>query len=535
MTDSKEAGVLRSTLATLETRFREVKELYNAQKRELDEAAFENETMKATIERLKLECQDSSDREAGERKQRHALEMSAIELKKKLSEAVMAHKETEEAFKQSLNEIAVMRGELTQHVEQLKAEKRKALALDRELEQLRFLAERKEKEHRDNVELLTIQVKSYKAEAEDAQARLELVGGELQARTAKENKESSALTTKIRDLESREASLMVSLEDLQKKLAFYKEKATRRDYNSVSKHSILEKLASVAQFVAAMRESWATEMFIVRQEMSCMASLLTQTSDVYFQSLKPKQLRRHIEQNITSKIFSRFSPEADAALAACSFGPKAVLPASRPELPDARSAALRRAEEELLSLSSKITPKKPLTSELSATKKTASPPKAKEERKPLADLKLSTFGNSGLLHRELTSTASDRGKTKDARLLAGASELGAMPTSGRGQQRESAASFIARVNAKVFDKVKIEPTSLVAKTPLKTSAWPRDDQENYKFTNEKYFEQTGGSLKSQQQGPETDGVDYKKIERESEEIARRIQALKLKDYSHLKR
>lgn len=528
--DSKEAGVLRSTLATLESRFREVKELYNSQKRELDEASFECETLRTTVDRLKNECQDSSDREAGERKQRHSLEMALIEIKKKFSEISVSQKETEEAFKQSINEIGVLRGELSQQGELLKVEKRKALALDRELEQCKFLAERKDKEHRDNIDLLTIQVKNYKCEIEGMNSRIELMGKEIQLKSSKDNKEASSHIIRIRELETREANLLVSIEDLQKKLIFYKEKATKRDYNSVSKNSILEKLASVIHFVISIKETWETEKFIIKQEMSCMARLLAQTSDIYFHNLKPKQLRRHIEQNITSKIFSRFTTENDGGLATCTFGSATGLYSDRKELIENKGQFFKRLEEELTTLSSKITPKKQLTSEQSGAKKN-SPSKIKEDRRPLAEIKNSTFGNSSYFQNEFTPLASDRSTAREAK--SEKNEIRGFPSTNQEKSKESTTSFISRINAKVLEKSKNEPSTLISKTPVKITNNFKHDFEN-KNPNTEQFSEKMEIMKNIKLPIGDDKFDYQKIEKESEEIARRIQALKLKDFSHLK-
>lgn len=529
--ESKEASILRSTLATLETRFREVKELYNTQKRELDEASFECETLKTTVDRLKNECQDSSDRETNERKQRHALEMTLIELKKKVAEATVAQKETEEAFKQSINEIGVMRGELTQQGEAHKAEKRKALALDRELEQSKFLAERREKEHKDSIEILTIQVKNYKSEIESLNSRVELLSKELQVKNSKDNKESSTLTIKVRELETREASLLVTMEDLQKKLTFYKDKALKRDYNSVSKNSILEKLASVVHFVASIRETWETEKFIIKQEMSCMATLLAQTSDIYFHNLKPKQLRRHIEQNITSKIFARFSSDQENGLTTCTFGTGGALYSDRKEPLDYKDQMFKRLEEEMMTLSSKITPKKQLAIEKQEVKKVNSPTKPKEERRPLTDLN-NYANNLNWLHMD-SIQQSERSKVKDTNLNFNTFEVKEIPSSNRELQKESTASFIARINARVLEKSHGDSTTQTVKTPVKLPGFLKENIENIKPNLINTFSMSINSNKDSKPTIADEKMDYKKIEKETQEIEKRIQALKKKDFSLL--
>lgn len=535
--DSKEASILRSTLSALETRFREVKELYTNQKREIEETQFECETLKSTVERLKNECQDSSDRETGERKQRHTLEMTVIELRKKLSETCSAQKETEEAFKQALSELGVMKGELNQHGEMLKSERRKALSLDRELEQSKFLAERKDKEHRDNIEMLNHQLKNFKVENEGLLSRIEQLTKDMQSRTAKDGRESSNLTIRVRELEAKENNLIICLEDTQKKLAFYKEKATRKDYESVSKNSILEKIASLLHFVSSIRESWETEKFIMRQEMSCMASLISQMADTYYQSLKPKQLRKHFDQNISSKIFSKYMSDRDGS--SVTFGAQSLTASERNDQISGKSSLLKRVEEELSSFSTKITPKKPTnTNAYANTSKFASSPPEKKEILPSWSEITAQGPKVPKLPLKDYSKPTDRpgGFEQAFNILQESTNTRSLQHADRPQtSREQASDFIARINAKVMDKTRPESFAGSVKTPVKLANTWKEDLENVNPNMAAFMEFSLGPAKeAKRQSTGEDKIDYQKIEKESEEIAKRIQALKLKDFSYLK-
>lgn len=539
--DCKEVNVLRSTLSALETRFREVKELYSHQKRELEEAEFECETLKTTVERLKNECQDSSDRETNERKQRHTIEMSLIDLKKKLSEMGIAQKETEEAFKQSLNEINILRNELSHQSDQLKLEKRKALSFERELEQSKFLAERKDKEHRDTIDILTMQSKNYKSENENLYQKIETLSKELQIKMTRESKDATNLTAKLREFETKESSMLACIEDLQKKVAFYKDKATKRDYNSVSKNSILDKLAIMAQNVISVKEAWETEKFIIRQEMSCMVSLMAQAADTYFQNMKPRQVRRMIEQNVSSKIFSKFVSNKDGnSLATCTFGSLTGAVIDMKDLQSDKGSGFKYLEEELHSLSSKITPRKPNASSVADFKRPTAQIGSNLTTRVFTDLsipssitttKTSKSQATAGLTTERSAITDNRFGTKEEL----PSTRGQLKTNKLMESHDSASNFIARINAKVMEKAQQDHFVTSVKTPVKqTTSW-RDDHENI-HPNVDYIKEfkLEATKDPKSQSVRDDKFNYQKIEKESEEIARRIQALKLKDFSHFK-
>ena len=526
--ENKENSILRSTLSTLESRFKEVKDLYTNQKRELEEFQFECETLKSSVDRLKNECQDSSDRETSERKQRHALEMNLIELKKKLSESTVAQKETEEAFKQSLNELNIMRGELTQQSEYIKSERRKCLGLDRELEQFKFLAERKDKEHRDNIDTLNIQIKNMRVENEMLTSRNETLAREVQLKQSKDGKDISSLMLRIRELESTENKMIISIDDLQKKVTFYKEKAVRKDYDSVNKNSILERVTSILRFVSAIRDEWETEKFIIRQEISCISSFITQLTDVYFHQIKPKQLRKLVEKNISSKIFSKYISDSDGITATGKFVSPSQLSSSKKENISYRSSMLtKKFEDDPTTVSCKITPKKQFP-DLCVISKLSSPPQDRHRlhtgvlgRTPLRDI---AYARSGLLEQTFS-----RGVDTFSNRLCSNFEV-------RMTGKEPTSEFISRINAKVLERTKAESGSYSGKTPIKNILVAKENNENYhnNIRGSTDFRLDNNNKDNQKLYSGEDKFDYQKIERESEEIAQRIQALKLRDFSQFK-
>lgn len=515
--DSKEVSILRSTLATLESRFREVKEKYVQQKHELDESAFECETLKATVDRLKTECQDSSDRETSERKHRHGLEMTIIELKKKVSELTTAYKETEEALKQSLTDMSIIKSEMNQMNESLKNERRKALSLDRELEQAKFLAERKEREHREHGIRSEEQYKLMKSEYEMLQGKLEAVSKEGHVKHNKDSKELTNLTIKVREMEAKENDLLLKIEDLQKKMTFYKDKALKRDYDSVSKNSIIEKLANLARSLHLFKEGWSTEKFIIKQEMSCISSLIIQNAETFYQQLKPSQLRNHVSIPTNSKFFSKYNSYADNPIPSDTFGlPSPDFHFKNREEDSPHSAEMIKPQSYLSFRQPSID--QPTSKKQSLVTKVDLPSDHGSRLVHLTDMCIGQFGDDSI---DRQTVASDCKLDANHRLTA---------------VKQIDTEFMSRVNARVQEKLKkVSGASTEVTTAFVTP--DKSNSENiapFSTKNITNFESREQVKPVKQAIVQKDRIDYLRIEKESEEIAKRIQALKQKDFSQFR-
>ena len=546
--DSKEVSMLRSTLVTLETRFREVKDLYNQQKRELEESNFECETLKSTVDRLKTECQDSSDREASERKHRHGLEMTIIELKKKVAEMTTAYKETEEAFRQTLNEMNLFKSEMNQLNESLKNEKRRSLALDRELEQAKFLAERKDRDYREHANSYEEQFKLIKAESSLMKEKLDAVMNEKNMKNSRDSKESAHLAIKVREMDAKQNDLHLTIEDLQKKLSFYKEKALKKDYESVSKNSILEKLANLSRSLNGIKEGWSTEKFIIKQEMSCISSHMLRNAETYYQQIKPFIMNRHLSSNFSSKATPLSIMNIDSNARTETFGLPSPDFASGKHIDNFTSVddfKYMDIRNDRQSMDTENTSKKPNQSSSLVTKisLTGSCTNNQQLRSPLEAIPQNLIKDQlNMLSNRPNACATSRFNTGQfGNEFKNISQYSEDIEKNRQNyevpyKRIDTDEFMARVNARVQEKlVKPSGISTEVSTSFVTPAKQNTENVNSFVLNAvSTFGSNDQSLPTKSTVAKQERIDYEKIERESEEIAKRIQALKLKDFSQFK-
>lgn len=531
--DSKEVSILRSTLATLESRFKEVKEKYSSQKRELEESNFECQTLKATVDRLKTECQDSSDRELAERKHRHSLEMTMIELKKKVSESSAAFKETEDALKQAMGEMLIIQSEMNQLNESLKTERRKSLTLDRELEQVKFVGQRKDKEYTDTVCRHEEKYRELSSVHKQLSNKYDALIKDSQSMHARESMNSTNIACRIKELETRENEFQLITEDLQKKLAFYKEKAIKRDYESVSKNSILEKLASLSRTLSIVNEGWLTEKFIIKQEMSCISSLVIRSSDIYYDHLKRITWNKHKISSLPSRSIPSISNDnACHAVLTNADKQSPQLIYGRIEINKTYGNGVRCIDPDIddQNNTDKLASVNQSTTTASTLNRLPSSSHRNESDRNIDDMQSIINRSKNVVYND----SSDNIKAYTA--CRGNDKTDLLSCTGITSQRTSfkmidSNDFMARVNARVQAKLRQLPSQSIELTS-KIQPYTISDKENIPCINKVstlYSHESSDSLLNRLSAAQKDTPKHSRIEKESEDIAKRIQMLKLRE------
>lgn len=533
--DSKQVSILRSTLATLETRFKEVKEKYSSQKRELEESNFECQTLKATVDRLKTECQDSSDRELAERKNRHSLEMTLIELKKKISESSAAFNETDDALKQAMGEMLILQSEMNQLNENLKAERRKSLNLDRELEQAKFVGQRKDKEFTDTICRHEEQYRELNSVHEQLSNKYDALIRDSQSMHARESKNSTKIASRIKELEIRENEFQLIIEDLQKKLAFYKEKAIKKDYESVSKNSILEKLANLLRTLSIIKEGWLTEKFIIKQEMSCISSLVIRSSDIYYSQLKRITWNKHKVSNLPSRSIPSISNDnaCQAVLThADKQSPQLIYSLTENNKTYGNGVRCIDTDIDEQTKTDKLESVNHSTSTASTLNRLLSSSHRNASDRNIDDMRSMINRSKNVVYTDgsdnIKAYTACRGNDNDKTDL--------LSCTGITNQRTSfkmidSNDFMARVNARVQAKLRQLPSQSIELTS-KIQTYTICDKENMSCINKVptlYSHESSDSLLYRLSAAQKDTPKHSRIEKESEEIAKRIQMLKLRE------
>ncbi len=283
---------LRNSLITLETKFREVKDKYSAKSKAFDELEFESQQLKTTIDGLKQEIQAANESCIGDRKERHKLEMNLIETKNRLSESIVAQRQMEDRLKVVLAEDDYLKQENAKLEESWKNEKRKGVTIERENEQIKYSTQTREKEVSENMVGQAKQIVALKAENESLMHRLEAFALDAQSRSTKDQKDILQLQQRLKATECRESDMLLGLEDLQKKIQFYKDKLQSKENDNHLRGIIKDKLIGLLRFVRQIKETVSTEVFSIRQDIHLMGTSMLRFIDEYFQGVKPRtQLR----------------------------------------------------------------------------------------------------------------------------------------------------------------------------------------------------------------------------------------------------
>ena len=289
---SMSEAALRTSLVTLETKFREIRDKYAQKSKVFEELEFEQQQLKQTNDALKQELQAANEASINDRKDKHKIEMSLIETKNRLSEAVVGCRQLEDRLKIVTSENDYLKQENTKIEEGWKNEKRKCVGLERETEQLKYSGSTKEKEVYENVQGLTKQVTILKNENESLITRLEQFAVEAQSKGARDQKEIIILQQRLKTIESRESDLLLGIEDLQKKLAFYKDKLNSKDSDTALRQEWRDKLIMVLRYVRQIKESAVTEVFLAKQEVQVYGQTFLRLLEEYYQGIRPRQILR---------------------------------------------------------------------------------------------------------------------------------------------------------------------------------------------------------------------------------------------------
>lgn len=116
----------------------------------------------------------------------------------------------------------------------LKIERRKAASLERELDQFKFTSETQERNSKETLASFNEKVQHLKKEISSLENRLERQLKESQRKIEDERKISMEAIEKLRMMENMEENLKITIENLTKKVEFYKEKSIQNLNHRIS-------------------------------------------------------------------------------------------------------------------------------------------------------------------------------------------------------------------------------------------------------------------------------------------------------------
>jgi chromosome segregation ATPase len=224
-TESSSEQQLKETLKALEGKFKEIREKYSGKSKAFEELEFEHQQVKNTVNNLKSEMQKLSESSMNDKKEMHKAEMVLFETRNKLTEATLHARDLEDKHKSIQNELEFDKGEIAKLEDALKQEKRKVVNLEREIEQNQYLNLSKDSHQTESIANITQQNVLLRDENTSLKQRLEKTMSENQARLTKDQKELQMLVKKVKEKETSQQDLEIRLDDLRKKLDFYKQKS----------------------------------------------------------------------------------------------------------------------------------------------------------------------------------------------------------------------------------------------------------------------------------------------------------------------
>lgn len=223
---------MRETVQMLEGKFKEVKEQYHKKCKAYEDLDFESSNLKTSIQTLKHELQQATDSSMADKKERHKLEMALLETKNKLNEVSIESKRLYDNLKTASTSLDSTNESNAQLTSSLSQEKRKCLSLEREIDQLKFMKETKEKEASESLEALKRQVEILNRENTSIVEKYDRLVQQTSTKSYHENRELTDLKERVRELETRDADSVLTIEDLQKKIQFYKQNIEQLNQNN---------------------------------------------------------------------------------------------------------------------------------------------------------------------------------------------------------------------------------------------------------------------------------------------------------------
>jgi chromosome segregation ATPase len=209
----------------LEQKFQEIRNNSRMSIHRLEEVEFENGQLRETIQNTKQELVVLGEKMSGIRKEKHRMELDLIESKDKMSELLMQNSGLVEDLAKSQQEVEYIKKQFNETDAMLKIERRKAACLERELDQCKFTVTTLEKNSQELVESLREQTVHLRKEISSLENRLERQLKDSQRKIDEERKISMDAVDKLRKLENSEEALRVTVENLAKKVEFFKEKS----------------------------------------------------------------------------------------------------------------------------------------------------------------------------------------------------------------------------------------------------------------------------------------------------------------------
>ena len=292
-------SILRDSIQTLESKLKDAKDKLAAKTKLSEEQDFEVQQLKNSVLSLKSELQALGETNISERRERHKFEMQLIDAKNRHSELIITLKQTEDKVSHLTSENEYLKSEVLRIETAFKNEKRKACALERDLEQGSYIHQQKDKEQLETHTALQRQVQMLRGENDSLINRMEKTVQESQIRAGRDQREIAGLIQNLRCAETRETDLKLTIEDLEKKLEFYKGKMNSNGGEKVEE--IKEKLVKLLKIVGELKGKAEDEILGVKVEMGTFKGTIIRALESVLQQGKRKSVQKGFsEKNFQS-------------------------------------------------------------------------------------------------------------------------------------------------------------------------------------------------------------------------------------------
>lgn len=224
----------------------------------LEESEFNKGQLEVTVAELKKEMTEMSQKLIEQRQNNHSNDLLVISLKDKSSELTILNSDLTEEITKLKQENSFLKKANEDVEANLKQSRRDAATLERELDQVKFSNSTVFRENNEMIVSFKNQIDHLKVENEKLNERLQKSLKEHNAKLEIERCSHMKSKEKVRVLEALEERMQIEIENLSKKVQFFKAstlKATHASESQVASHcSLIETSQVKAQLRDLMKE-----------------------------------------------------------------------------------------------------------------------------------------------------------------------------------------------------------------------------------------------------------------------------------------
>ena len=221
----------------------------------LEESEFNNGQLDQSIVNLKQEMTEMSQKLIEQRQKNHQTELQAIQLQDKHSELSLCNSNLAEEVNKLKQENFFLKKSSQETEQFLKQSRREAATLERELDQFKFSTSTLTRENNELIVSFKNQIDHLKSENTRLSERLEKGLKDYESKLELERSSHLSSKDKIRVLEALEERMKIEIDNLSKKVSFFKAstlKATHASESQIAAHCSLIETTQLKSSVAQL-------------------------------------------------------------------------------------------------------------------------------------------------------------------------------------------------------------------------------------------------------------------------------------------